>query len=334
MIEVENLRRTFAGITAVDGISFSVDRGQIIGFLGPNGAGKTTTLRILSCYMPASSGTARIAGFDVHQRSLEVRRRIGYLPENAPLYGEMRIDEYLRYRAAIKGVPRNRVAESLEKVLERVGVKDHRRRIIGQLSKGYRQRVGLADALIHDPSVLLLDEPTSGLDPNQVREMRDTIRALGAEKTVLLSSHILPEVEAVCTGAVVIHRGKIVAQGKLEDLKRGMKGSAPLHVEGKGAETDEIRKALSEVPGVSRVHRSGKEGAFEVGAEQGTDVQERIFRLFADRGWVLLSMVRKAPTLEEIFWKTTAGADLPAEKTDGGKSAGEDAAPGDPEAKK
>jgi len=333
MIEVENLRRTFAGITAVDGISFSVDRGQIVGFLGPNGAGKTTTLRILSGYMPASSGTARIAGFDVHQRSLEVRRRIGYLPENAPLYGEMRVDEYLRYRATIKGVPRKRAAESLERVLDRVGVRDHRRRIIGQLSKGYRQRVGLADALIHDPPVLLLDEPTSGLDPNQVREMRDTIRALGAEKTILLSSHILPEVEAVCTGAVVIHRGKIVAQGRLEDLKRGMKATAPLHLEGKGAGHEEIREALAKVPGVSGVRASGKGAVFEVGAEPGPDVQERIFRLFAEKGWVLLAMTRKAPTLEEIFWKTTAGADLPVEKAEGGKKPGEEAVPGGPEAK-
>ncbi|MHC4598954.1 MAG: ABC transporter ATP-binding protein [Planctomycetota bacterium] len=312
MIEVEKLTRRFPGVMAVDGVSFQVEKGWITGFLGPNGAGKTTTLRMLSAYMPPTSGTARLAGFDVHRQSLEVRRRIGYLPENAPLYPDMRVQEYLLYRAALKGVPRHAGRKNLDRVLDMVRIRDHRRRIIGQLSKGYRQRVGLADALIHDPPILLLDEPSSGLDPNQIREMRQTLKDLAAEKTLVLSTHILPEVESVCDHLVVIHRGRIVMQGGLEALRRGFSESGPLSVAGRGGDREEMEKALEGVTGVrSVVFRGDSESpawTLETGEEDG--VRERIYRLFSDRGWTLLELARKSPSLEEMFWKVTSGGEI------------------------
>jgi len=314
MIRVENLTRRFPGVTAVDGADFHVEKGWILGFLGPNGAGKTTTLRILSGYMPATSGTVSVAGFDVHRRSLEVRRRIGYLPENAPLYGEMRVEEYLRYRAKLKGLGRREARRNLDRVLERVRITDHRRRIINQLSKGYRQRVGLADALIHDPPVLLLDEPTSGLDPNQIREMRSALTELAPRKTLVISTHILPEVEAVCDHVVVIHQGRIVMQGDLTSLKTGFDASAPVVVEARGGAVDEMRSALSALPGVRAVDLKGPPDApvFEFETDAGGDIREAVFRLFADRGWTLVGLTSRAPTLEEMFWKATAGADVEA----------------------
>jgi ABC-2 type transport system ATP-binding protein len=223
-IEVEGLTRRYGPTLAVDDISFSIEPGEIVGFLGPNGAGKTTTLRILTCFLPASSGTARVAGFDVFRESIQVRRRIGYLPENVPLYKEMRVREYLDYRAALKRVPRARREESVDEALRLVRIEDHADRIIGHLSKGYRQRVGLADTLVHDPEVLILDEPTVGLDPNQVREVRDLVRALSEKRTVLFSTHVIPWVEAVCERVVVINEGKIVADGPIAELKEGVDG--------------------------------------------------------------------------------------------------------------
>ncbi|MHC5080929.1 MAG: ABC transporter ATP-binding protein [Planctomycetota bacterium] len=311
MIHVEQLTRRFPGVTAVDGVSFHVGKGWILGFLGPNGAGKTTTLRILSGYMPATSGVARLAGFDVRHQSREVRRRIGYLPENAPLYGEMRVEEYLRYRAALKGVPRKDARRNLDRVLDITRIRDHRKRIIYQLSKGYRQRVGLADALIHDPPILLLDEPSSGLDPNQIREMRQTLKDLAAVKTLVLSTHILPEVEAVCDHLVVIHRGKIVMKGELETLKKGVKWAGPLRVRGRGAEGGQMREALSGTEGVSSAVQEGEEGTFTLEAEKGDAVRERIYRLFVDRDWTLLELTRRAPTLEEMFVRATSGEGIP-----------------------
>jgi ABC-2 type transport system ATP-binding protein len=325
MIEVDRLTRRFPGVTAVDGVSFNVEKGWILGFLGPNGAGKTTTLRILSGYMPATSGTARLDGFDVHRESIEVRRRIGYLPENAPLYGEMRVEEYLRFRAALKGVPRREVQGNLDRVLDTARIRDHRKRIVSQLSKGYRQRVGLADALIHDPPILLLDEPSSGLDPNQIREMRGTLKALAEEKTLVLSTHILPEVEAVCDHVVVIHRGRIAMQGALETLKSGDAWEGPLLVRGSGGAPEEMESALKGLPGVRSV--SAEKGAagfsrlLDTGGG-GEAVRASVFRLFADRGWVLTEITRRAPTLEEMFWKATAGALEPSETGGGGGKGG------------
>jgi len=218
-IEVVDLVKRYGARTAVDGISFSVEDGEIVGFLGPNGAGKSTTLRILTCFQPATSGTARVAGYDVFTQGIKVRENMGYLPESTPLYTEMRVRSYLEYRATLKGVPRAKRREYVDSAMERCHVTDVRDRIIGHLSKGYRQRVGLADALVHRPRVLILDEPTSGLDPNQVRDVRDLVKEISDRTTVLFSTHTIPWVEQVCRRAIIINRGKIVADGTLDELK-------------------------------------------------------------------------------------------------------------------
>jgi ABC-2 type transport system ATP-binding protein len=217
-IEVEGLTKRYGPTVAVDGISFTVEPGEIVGFLGPNGAGKTTTLRILTCFIPASAGHARVAGHDVFRESTAVRRKVGYLPENVPLYREMRVREYLDYRAALKQVPRRERALRVGEALDKVRISDHADRIIGHLSKGYRQRVGLADALVHDPAVLILDEPTVGLDPNQVREVRDLVKGLAEKRTVLFSTHVIPWVEEVCQRVIVIGKGRILADGRIEEV--------------------------------------------------------------------------------------------------------------------
>src|SRR5438445_10013502 len=218
MIEVANLTKRYAGVTAVSNLSFSVARGEIVGLLGPTGAGKSTTMRILACYLPATSGTVRIAGLDVFRQSDEVRRRIGYMPENNPLHQDLRVREYLKFRARLKGLSRQRSRERADVVMEQCGLTDVGRRIIGQLSKGYRQRVGLADALVHDPELIILDEPTIGLDPSQLRAVRQLIKSLGNTHTVLISTHILPEAEMMCSRLVIIYNGKIVAADTRENL--------------------------------------------------------------------------------------------------------------------
>jgi ABC-2 type transport system ATP-binding protein len=223
-IEVVGLTKRYGPTLAVDGISFSVEPGEVVGFLGPNGAGKTTTIRILTCYYPATSGSARVAGHDVFRESAAVRRKVGYLPENVPLYKEMRVRAYLMYRAALKGVPRAVRRDRVENALALVQIEDHADRIIGHLSKGYRQRVGLADTLVHDPEVLILDEPTVGLDPNQVREVRDLVRDLASQRTVLFSTHVIPWVEAVCQRVVIIAKGRIVADGAIAEIAEGVEG--------------------------------------------------------------------------------------------------------------
>ena len=223
-IQVTGLTKRYGPTVAVDGIGFSIEPGEVVGLLGPNGAGKTTTIRILTCFIPATSGEARVAGHDVFRESAAVRRKVGYLPENVPLYREMRVREYLDYRAALKGVPRAIRSERVDRALELVRIEDHASRIIGQLSKGYRQRVGLADTLVHDPEVLILDEPTVGLDPNQVREVRELVRHLASERTVLFSTHVIPWVEAVCERVIIIARGRIVADAPIADLVGGSEG--------------------------------------------------------------------------------------------------------------
>src|SRR5881296_3586886 len=224
MIEVANLTKRYAGRTAVSNISFSVQRGEIVGLLGPNGAGKSTTLRILSCYLPATAGTVRVAGLDVFAQSDEVRRRIGYMPENNPLHSDMRVREYLKFRARLKGLSRKRCRERVDVVTEQCGLSEVSRRIIGQLSKGYRQRVGLADALVHEPELIILDEPTIGLDPNQIRSVRQLIKGLANAHTVLISTHILPEAEMTCNRVVIMYEGKILAADTPENLQRLMSG--------------------------------------------------------------------------------------------------------------
>jgi ABC-2 type transport system ATP-binding protein len=285
----------------VDDISFHVDKGEILGFLGPNGAGKTTTMRMLTCFMPPTSGTATVAGYDIFRQSLDVRKAVGYLPENVPLYTDMRVEEYLDYRARLKGVPRRVRRSRLRDVMEKTLVADVRRRIIGQLSKGYRQRVGLAEALIHDPKVLILDEPTIGLDPNQVRQVRALIKQLGGEYTILLSTHILPEVEAICGRVIIIDHGRIVAMDTPENLIRNIRGGTRLSLEVRGP-GEEIRQALAKIPGVERVERRGN-GVSTIAVEvrQGADVREEIARLIADRRWGLREMKKEILTLEDIF---------------------------------
>ncbi|MCX6356554.1 MAG: ATP-binding cassette domain-containing protein, partial [Candidatus Aureabacteria bacterium] len=243
MIDVQHLSKRYANTLAVDNISFHVNKGEILGFLGPNGAGKTTTMRILTCFMPPTSGAASVAGFDIFTRSLDVRRHIGYLPENVPLYPDMRVSEFLDYRACLKGVPRKTRKKQLDEVMEKTLIGDVRHRIIGQLSKGYRQRVGLAEALIHDPKILILDEPTIGLDPNQVRQVRQLIKSLGGEYTILLSTHILPEVEMLCGRVIIIDRGRIAAMDTPERLTQRVRGETRIALEVRGP-SGEVRGAL------------------------------------------------------------------------------------------
>src|ERR671934_1746116 len=252
MIEVDNLTKHYGPVTAIRDVSFDVAPGDIVGFLGPNGAGKSTTMRILACFMPASSGTARVAGFDVFRESMEVRRRIGYLPENVPLYSDMRVAPYLDFVAEVKGVGRAERRRRVADVMERCLITDVQNRLIGKFSKGYRQRVGLAQAIINDPHVLILDEPTIGLDPKQITEIRSLIKSLAGEHTVILSTHILPEVAMVCSGVIIINKGAVVAQGPIDSLVEQFFPTARLHVQiaGPPAATAE---ALRAIPGVIAV---------------------------------------------------------------------------------
>src|SRR6202521_6372475 len=256
MIDVQNLTKHYGPVTAIRDVSFSVEPGQIIGFLGPNGAGKSTTMRILSCFMPASSGTARVAGFDVFSESLEVRRRIGYLPESVPLYSELRVADYLDFVAAVKGVGRAQRKARVGEVMERCHINDVSRRMIGKLSKGYRQRVGLAQAIVSDPAVLILDEPTIGLDPQQITEIRALIKSLAGDHTVILSTHILPEVSMICDGVIIINRGRVVAKGTQAELVEQAFPAARVEVEVAGPQ-EAIASALKSLPGVTSVEAVG-----------------------------------------------------------------------------
>jgi len=309
MIRVSHLTKRFAGCVAVDDVSFRIERGEVVGFLGVNGAGKTTTLRILSCYLPATSGVAEVAGYDVFRDSLEVRRRIGYLPENAPLYPEMRVDEYLHFRARLKGVPPAACRRRVHDVMERCGLKDSGRRIIGQLSRGFRQRVGLADSLVHEPELLILDEPTLGLDPAQVIQVRELIRDLAQRNTILLSTHILSEVEAVCRRVLIIHQGRIVASGTTEQLREQIQSGARTVAELAGP-PEEILRALEGLPGMS-VRLDGESGEWRryvMEGVRGVDVRAAVFDLAARGNWRLRELRRDENTLEEVFVQLTAPA--------------------------
>ena len=308
MIQVDNLTKRYGPVTAIDGVSFNVEKGKIVGFLGPNGAGKSTTMKILACFMPASGGTARVAGFDVFRQSLEVRRRIGYLPENAPLYVDLSVSTYLDFVAEIKGVPRSARRAKVGEVMERCSVTDMQHRLIGKLSKGYRQRVGLAQALLGDPEVLILDEPTIGLDPRQIAEIRDLIRSLAGQHTVILSTHILPEVSMLCDGIIIINRGRIVAQGTEDELAAQVFPTArvEIHVGGPAADVD---AALRAVPGVVRVEAlASRDGTarFRIESPQGKDVRGDLVQLVTQRKWPLLGL-RRAETLEDVFLEIVAG---------------------------
>jgi ABC-2 type transport system ATP-binding protein len=314
MIQVEHLTKRYGPVTAVSDVSFSVDRGRIVGFLGPNGAGKSTTMKILSCFMPASGGSARVGGYDVFRQSLEVRRRIGYLPENAPLYTDLPVGAYLEFVAEIKGVGRGERRAKVDEVMQRCFITDMRRRLIGKLSKGYRQRVGLAQALLGDPEVLILDEPTIGLDPKQIAEIRALIRSLAGQHTVILSTHILPEVSMVCDGVIIINRGRIVAQGTQSELVEQVFPTARIEVE-IGGPRETVLAALRSVPGVIRVEDlAGGEATarFLVESPRGRDVRAEVVQLVSARGWRLLELHQVGMSLEEVFIRVVAGEDTDA----------------------
>ena len=307
MIEVQHITKRYGRVTAVDDVSFRVERGEILGFLGPNGAGKTTTMRILTGYMPPTEGKATVAGHDVFTHPIEAKRRTGYLPETPPLYPDMTVREYLDFVAKIKGVPSKERRERVTTVMAKTHVADMSARHCSKLSKGYRQRVGLAQALIHNPEVLILDEPTAGLDPKQIIETRDLIRSLGGDHTIVLSTHILPEVAQTCQRVVIINRGRVVAVDTPENLTGRLKGAETMYVQVDAGGGD-AASALQAIPGVTRVAAADeKETAtgFEVESVRGTDVRREIARAIVTRGWGLLELRPMRMSLEEIFLQVT-----------------------------
>ena len=304
MIEVEHLTKRFGPKVAVKDVSFNVKKGEILGFLGPNGAGKTTTMRILAGFMPATSGSARIAGFDVLNDSLEVRKRIGYMLESVPLYPEMTVKSYLDFQSKIKGVPRKLRKARIADVVEKARLNDVYNTIIGKLSKGYRQRVGLAQALVADPPVLILDEPTIGLDPKQVADSRNVIRSLGGEHTVILSSHMLSEVSLVCSRVVIINQGEVMVEDTPANLTAQLKGFEWLELEVRGPEKDVVQ-ALQAIPGVMRV-KLEQEHLFSVEYKVGSDPREAIASAVVKSGWGLGQMRSVPMSLEDIFLKVVA----------------------------
>ena len=307
MIEVSNLTKRYAGRTAVDDISFTVARGEIVGLLGPNGAGKSTTMRVLSGFLAASSGTVRVAGFDVFHDADEVRRRIGYMPENNPLYPEMRVREYLKFRARLKGLGWKKSRERVTKVMEQFGLADVSRRVIGQLSKGYRQRVGLADALVHEPELIILDEPTIGLDPHQIRSVRALIKSLAGKHTVLISTHILPEVEMMCGRVLIMLEGRVLASDTPENLQRRMAGGSQVIAE-IAAPAAVLHAAFEEMPAVEQFDISASDGEFfrcALTPRDGCDLRPAIFALARDNGWALRELTRSRHSLEDIYVQVT-----------------------------
>jgi ABC-2 type transport system ATP-binding protein len=307
MINVENLTKRYAGVTAISNLNFEVRKGEIVGFLGPNGAGKSTTMKILTGYLPATSGRASIAGFDVFEQSVEARRRLGYLPESTPLYTDMRVGEYLRYRANLKGVAASKVRDAVGEVLELCNIRDVERKLIGTLSKGYRQRVGLADALVHDPALLILDEPTIGLDPIQIRQVRELIKNLGGKRTVLISTHILPEVEIMCSRVIVIHKGQIRASDTAENLLKNHRATGSVRIEAKVPAGSLPKEALSMIQGVKDVQMEsdGDYSVFHLRIEANADPSEEVMKLVTAQRWSLRELLRRRPTLEDVFVELT-----------------------------
>jgi ABC-2 type transport system ATP-binding protein len=307
MIEVVGLTKRYAGKTALTDISFTVQRGEIVGLLGDNGAGKSTTMRILACFLSATTGTVRIAGLDVFKDSEEVRRRIGYMPENNPLHLEMRVREYLKFRARLKGLSRQRSRERVDVVMEQCSLTDVSRRIIGQLSKGYRQRVGLADALVHEPELIILDEPTIGLDPHQMRAVRELIKSLAGSHTVLISTHILPEAEMTCNRMLIMFEGRILAADSPENLQKLLSSNGQIIAE-IAAPADELKACLAQMPEVEYSDVSPTDGEFQRCAltpREGLDLRLHVYALVTERGWVLRELTRSRHTLEDIYVRVT-----------------------------
>src|SRR5579863_6195800 len=317
MISVKELTKRYARTVAVDNISFEVAKGQIVGFLGPNGAGKTTTMRVLTCFLPPTSGSASVAGFDVVEQPMEVKKRIGYLPESPPVYPDMEVHEYLEFVGRIKGVPSIDLARRVQEVSEKCAVSDVRKTLIGKLSKGYKQRVGLAQAFIHNPDVLVLDEPTAGLDPHQILEARELIKGLSGDHTIILSTHILPEVEAMCERVIIIAKGKLVATDTVANLTSRLHGAEVVAVEvgPRGASVDgqgflsTVQSKLEQIQGVSKViHRESKDGRerFTVEGQQGHEIRPELARAVIESGWNLNELHSVGMSLEEIFLQLTS----------------------------
>jgi ABC-2 type transport system ATP-binding protein len=320
MITVKDLTKRYARTTAVDHISFQVDKGQIVGFLGPNGAGKTTTMRMLTCFLPPTAGTATVAGLDVLEKPLEVKKHIGYLPETPPIYPEMATAEYLNFVGKLKGLSGAELAKRVDYVCERCAVADVKHKLLGKLSKGYRQRVGLAQAIIHNPDVLILDEPTAGLDPKQINETRDLIKSLAGDHTIILSTHILPEVEQTCEQVIIINQGKLVATDSVRNLQARARGaeSVLLEVAGRNGslEPSTVQEKLQRISGVSRVsckQQVDSRAVFEVESQKGSLVRGDLARAIVESGWDLNELRPTSMSLEEIFLQLT-GREEPAEQ--------------------
>ncbi|MFQ5588717.1 MAG: ABC transporter ATP-binding protein [Nitrospiria bacterium] len=327
MIAVQHLGKRYGGVTAIEDVNFTVEKGEVLAFLGPNGAGKTTTMRILTCFMPATSGTATIAGYDIFEEPMEVKRRIGYLPETPPLYPEMTVTEYLSFVAKIKGLSKIEQGKGLSSALEKAGLTEVSKRLIGNLSKGFRQRVGLAQALIHNPDVLILDEPTVGLDPRQIIEIRELINGLAGEHTIILSTHILPEAKAVSKKVVIINRGRIVAVDSQEQLSSRVRKSEKISLRvcrSSSDASDKIRTIEGVVQVTPQSDPDEKEFGFIVESELGRDVRERVSKTVVEEGWGLLEMKPLVLSLEDVFLQlTTEEQGLPTEEEETTHSPGE-----------
>ncbi|HLV95739.1 MAG TPA: ABC transporter ATP-binding protein [Candidatus Acidoferrales bacterium] len=318
MIEVQDLTKAYGSVTAVDHVSFTVNKGEILGFLGPNGAGKTTTMRILTGFMPATSGTARIGGFDVFNDSLEVRRHIGYLPETPPVYPDMTVESYLAFVTRIKNVPAEKRATLISDALQKTSITDKRHELIKRLSRGYKQRVGIAQALVHDPDVIILDEPTVGLDPKQIIEVRNLIKGLAGTHTIILSTHILPEVSMTCDRVVIINKGRIVAVDTPQNLTSQLKGGQRIRLE-VGAPEAALREAVAQVAGARRVEiesaRSDGHLAVNIEAAPGTDIRSNLAAKIVEKGWPLFELRGVSLSLEDIFLQLTTSDASHAQST-------------------
>jgi len=308
-ITASNLTKTYGTQKAVDDVSFEMNTGEVLGFLGPNGAGKTTTMRLLTCYLEPTAGTATLDGYDIHNHPQEVRRRIGYLPEDTPLYPDMPVIDYLRLSARLQSVPPTEIDERIQAMMDVCGLGPERHKRIGKLSKGFQQRVGLAQALLHDPPVLILDEPTTGLDPNQIVEIRDLIKEIGTEKTVMLSSHILKEVEMTCDRILIIDQGQIVADGATEELREQFMGGTRLRVRLDAPSEADVTGALEAIDGVASVQRSN--GYYELAAAGDAEPAADVFHLCSDRDWVLTELTPLESSLEDVFRELTETPDAP-----------------------
>lgn len=309
MIKVKNLTKTYDSTVAVDNISFEVQKGEIVGFLGPNGAGKSTTMKILTCYIPADSGIAEIDGFNVEANPLEVRKRIGYLPESNPLYFDMGIVDYLNYVAEIRGIHKNKRVQRIREVIELCSLGKEIKKDIGELSKGFRQRVGLAQSLLDNPDILILDEPTSGLDPNQIIEIRELIKEIGKEKTIILSTHILPEVTATCNRAIIINEGKIVADGTPDEIvSKGEKGfTLVLKVKAPRDGFENKIRSVAEIKGMALLSEDNGYLRYELKTESRSDPSEEIFKMIVANNWIMTELRQEYLSLEDVFKKLTIG---------------------------